>query len=109
MPRYAAKRDGNEREIIDELERNGCRVMQLNGRGHPDLLVYRVATGLLRLMEIKQPKGKLTAAQREKFPEWPAWVCRTKEKALAAMEIDTDSHNNVATANPVAIKGRRAG
>lgn len=85
--RRAAKRDGNEREIITALESAGCRVMQLSGRAVPDLLVYRAATGLLRLMEIKQAKGRLTEAQRGRFPEWPAWVCRTKEQALEAMEI----------------------
>ncbi len=87
--RYAAKRDGNERDIIDELEEKGCTVMQLSGRGVPDLLVYRAATGLLRMMEVKQRKGKLTAAQAETFPLWPAWVCRTKEEARRAMGIES--------------------
>lgn len=88
MRQRAAKRDSNEREIIDILEAAGCRVMQISGPGLPDLGVYRPSTGLLRLLEVKRRKAKLTPAQLESFPEWPVWVVRSPREALEAMEIE---------------------
>ena len=39
MPRYAARRDENERDIIDALKLAGWSVYQVDGRGFPDLVV----------------------------------------------------------------------
>jgi hypothetical protein len=86
--RRAPRRDINERAIIDHLEAAGCVVQQLSAKGVADLLVFRASNGLLRLIEVKQPKGKLTEAQRLAFPRWPGWVCRTPEQALAAMSVE---------------------
>ena len=62
--RRAAKRDANEREIIDALERVGCAVWPISQEGMPDLYVQR-ADGAYWL-EVKEPKrGKLTKAQHE--------------------------------------------
>lgn len=83
--RTAARRDTNERTIIDHLEAAGCEVMQLSARGCADLLVFKPSNGLLRLIEVKRPKGKLTEAQAAAFPRWPVWVCRTPAQALEAM------------------------
>ena len=41
MPRYAARRDENEREIIDALKLAGWSVYQADGRGFPDLVVAK--------------------------------------------------------------------
>jgi Holliday junction resolvase len=85
--RRAAKRDGNERAIIESLEDEGCKVMQISGAGLPDLAVYRPETALLVFLEVKQRKGKLTDPQRKKFEGWPIVIARTPEAALAAMGI----------------------
>lgn len=58
LHRRAARRDENEREIIDALERCGAQVKQLSGEGVPDLLVaYRHRTYLLGVKAPDGPKG----------------------------------------------------
>ena len=62
--RRAAKRDANEREIIDALESVGCQVWQVNHAGLPDLYVMRAGDGYW--LEVKNEfRGKLTPAQHE--------------------------------------------
>ena len=62
--RRAAKRDANEREIIDALEKAGCTVWQVNHAGLPDLYVMRA--GAAYWLECKAAKGgRLTKAQQE--------------------------------------------
>ena len=61
LHRRAAKRDANEREIIDVLKGIGCSVQQLSIKGCPDLLIgYH---GKTFLAEIKGDKDKLTTAE----------------------------------------------
>ncbi len=88
--RRAAKVDGNHSDIVTALRRCGCRVLSLAtiGKGVPDLLVFKRSTGLLRLLEVKAKKGRLTVAQLESFPQWPVWVVRSVPEALEAMEIE---------------------
>lgn len=58
LHRRAAKRDANEREIIDALERCGAIVRQLSGEEVPDLLVgYRDRTYLLGVKAPDGPRG----------------------------------------------------
>ena len=58
------KRDANEKEIIEALERAGAFVTPLSGQGTPDLLVLYKSKTLL--LEVKMPKtGKLTSYQIE--------------------------------------------
>ena len=60
--RRAPARDHNERAIINALLRVGAYVIPVSGPGVPDLLVgWR---GEWLLMEVKQPKGRLTIAQQ---------------------------------------------
>lgn len=66
LNRYAAKRDANEAEIIEVLERMGCHVEQISGPGLPDLLVSRA--GRWYVAEIKTANGRKTKAQN-KFAE----------------------------------------
>ena len=70
------RRDANEADIIDALESVGCRVWQLSGRGHPDLLAYRAYRWFP--MEVKSAKGKRTDAQRD--VPWP--IVRDVDQAL---------------------------
>lgn len=102
--RRAAKRDANEREIIDALESAGAAVAQLSGEGIPDLLVsYR---NDLTLLEVKD-RGKPTRVAHRRNRDgtmspalmpaqvvwWKRWngkppviVC-TPEEALAAIGV----------------------
>lgn len=68
--RYAAKRDLNERPIIDALTKCGCLVLQLD---EIDLLVFRA--GKLFVIEVKGRKGRLTARQASLRQQgWPIHV-----------------------------------
>jgi len=82
LKRYAAKRDGNEREIIATLQKCGAQVCALSLAGMPDLLVaYR---GCVYLVEVKQPKRTLNAAQRRKaLLGWPVITVHSVLEALA--------------------------
>jgi Holliday junction resolvase len=60
--RRAAKRDANEREIIDALEQSGCEVWPISQEGMPDLYVQLGDGGYW--LEVKNPEGgRLTKAQ----------------------------------------------
>jgi hypothetical protein len=52
-PRYAAKRDANEPELVKRIKKRGATVDQLDGTGTPDLLIgYH---GINALAEVKDP------------------------------------------------------
>lgn len=82
--------DENHAPITRALERAGCYVIDLArvGGGVPDILVYRRATGLLRLIEIKTAKGRLRKSQEEFAQKCPRWVARTVREAFEAMGIE---------------------
>ena len=61
LHRRNAKRDRNERLLVEYLQKAGAVVHRISGPGLPDLLVgYRKRWLLL---EVKSPKGKLEPAQ----------------------------------------------
>lgn len=86
--RLAAKRDDNERPIIEALKLAGCSIQQLSVKGCPDLLVGFVdpfsgePTNLL--MEIKGDKGKLTTDEAEWIQDWrgQVFIVHSVEEAL---------------------------
>jgi len=83
--RYAAKRDDNEREIIDALRAAGAQVWQLNEQDIPDLLVdFRRQWFLL---EVKGSKGNVTSGQEHFIMQAnaPVAVVRTQDEALQAI------------------------
>lgn len=85
MPKYAKKRDDNEREIIDVLQKVGARVFQLNEQDIPDLLVeFRRKWWLI---EVKGKQGKLEHGQQRFFENSaaPVAVARTPGDALCAI------------------------
>lgn len=88
LRRLAAKRDANEREIIEALVRAGASVQQLSVKGCPDLLVGFVDpfTGepITTLMEIKGDKGHLTPDEAEWIQDWrgQVYIIHTVEQAL---------------------------
>lgn len=100
---HRAHRDRNHVPIVRALEAAGCVVVDLSsvGGGCPDLLVYRRATGLLRLVEIKNPETTLRkdgtpyASQKETVRRQaefarrvPVWRALTVEEALGVMGIE---------------------
>jgi Holliday junction resolvase len=84
--RRAARRDKNEKEIIEALRQAGASVTQISEKGAPDLLVgFR---GQTYLLETKTARGKLTEDQQHWVSTWQghqAVVVRTVEAALIAI------------------------
>jgi hypothetical protein len=81
--RYASKVDRTHREVIDTLRQCGAQVLDLSrvGQGVPDALVH--LSGRWTFVEIKAPKGKLTADQVVFQQQgWPVRVIRSREEAI---------------------------
>ena len=74
----AAKRDANERDIIEALEACGVAVTQLSQAGVPDLLCSVTTPGKgfgkWFMVEVKSDKGKLTEDQYKFIDKHNAWV-----------------------------------
>ncbi len=90
MPRYAARSDKNQQEIIDALRGVGASVSSIHRAGHgvPDLLVgYR---GVTYLMEVKHGNSKLTADERKWHDEWRGQVAIVRNVREAITTIDPD-------------------
>ena len=86
LSRYAKKRDGNEREIIDGLEKLGASVEQLDCI---DLLVeYPKQSKRFHLLEVKRGKSaRLTPAQVAFRRRFTFHVVLCLEDALVAVGI----------------------
>jgi len=89
LHRRAAKRDANERGIVEALRAAGASIAHLSGKGVPDLLIS--FHGRFWLAEVKQKKGKLTSDQ----VKWHAnmrgqiLILRTVDDALALIQGGT--------------------
>lgn len=92
MTLWAKRTDGNHAEIRDAMRKAGAEVEDLSGsgKGMPDTLVY-TSDGRLLLVEIKMPKGTLTAPQVRFHARFPVHIVRTVE---AAVELVADPHHD---------------
>ena len=94
-PRWAAKVDNNQAEIVEALRAIGASVLVLSrvGMGCADLAVgYR---GVTYFLEIKTDKGKLTPAEQEFMEQWNGHYCivRTVDEALKAIGAVGDEYH----------------
>ena len=83
---HNARRDSNEREIIEALKKIGCEVTTPMGEpGMPDLLVSLGRK--LVMLEIKTDKGKVNSYQEDFHKRFKGhcFVVRTAEEALEIM------------------------
>jgi hypothetical protein len=89
--RRAARRDANEREIIEALRKAGAYVKQINDEGAFDLLVWHAGkTLLLEVKDGKKPPSarKLTEAEAAFHAEWPGdnlFIVNSVDEALALL------------------------
>jgi hypothetical protein len=89
--RRAARRDDNEKQIIDALRRCGAYVKAINDDGTFDLLVaYNKRTFLLEIKDgDKAPSArKLTDAEQKFHDEWPndnLYIVTSVDEALALL------------------------
>lgn len=86
--RRNAKRDANEPQIVDTLEKMGIKVWRLSAEGVPDLLCR--FEDRYFLVEVKSEQGSLTPAQEKFFDDAeahgaPAFVFSSLEGVLEAM------------------------
>ena len=83
MTLWAKRTDSNHSEIRDAMRKAGAEVedMSGSGKGFPDTLVWTQHTGLM-LVEIKMPKGTLTAPQVRFHARFPVHIVRSVEDAL---------------------------
>lgn len=83
IPQYAAKRDMNEKRIVEALRMvPGVTVYPVSAPGKPDLDVgFRGANYKL---EVKTAKGKLTAPEQDFFDTWTGQcaIVRSVDEAL---------------------------
>lgn len=101
LHRRAAHRDKAEKPIVAALRAVGAHVLQLSGKGVPDLLVY--FRGTWTPLEVKTPKAErmngtldpFTDAQRELMAKAPYPVVETPDAALLAIgAIGADYHKS---------------
>lgn len=79
----ARKRDANEAAIVSALRKCGVTVLQISGKGCPDLLC--AWQGLWLPLEVKQPGQELTLAQLETQRQAAFPVVQTIDEALLAI------------------------
>lgn len=80
-----AKRDANERLIVEALRAAGASVEFLSGKGAPDLLVAKGR--YMYVMEVKGPKGELTQDQIKWRANWRGPIPHTVRSVDDALEI----------------------
>ena len=86
--RRAARRDANERRVIDALRSCGAYVKQINDEGLADLLVfYRGHTLILEVKDGDKPPSAraLTPAEQKFHDEWPGqnlYIVNSEHEAL---------------------------
>ena len=86
--RRVARRDANERRVIDALQACGAYVKQINDEGAFDLLVfYRGHTLLLEVKDGDKPPSAraLTPAEAKFHAEWPGqnlYIVNSEHEAL---------------------------
>lgn len=85
MPKYGAKRDKTEAEIVSALQQVGAHVMRLSAPSVPDLAVYFRSQWFM--LDAKSKRGKLTDLQNwnETISPDAVQVVRSVEQALEAI------------------------
>lgn len=87
LPRYAARRDRNEPDIVEGLEACGWECRRLSSDELPDLLCRHRGSGQLALLEVESGdyKRRRTAEQRAMLAAWNIPVVKTLDEAIRAL------------------------
>ena len=92
-PRYRQKPDSNQGEIVQALEKIGCSVYDASRVGEiPDLIIgFR---GLVCLLEVKTPTGRMKKSQIQWHKEWNGHSCvvRSPMEAIEAVMTHVKNH-----------------
>lgn len=87
MPRYNARRDSTEKEIVAGLELCGWDVVRLSSEELPDLLLHQRFTGRLELLEVESGhyKRRRTQSQKKMLANWGVPIVKTLDEAFRAL------------------------
>lgn len=87
IPRYAARRDTSEPDIVNGLDLCGWDCIRLSSGDLPDLLCRKRSSGELALLEIESGhyKRRRTDAQRAMLAAWNVPVVKTFDEAMMAL------------------------
>lgn len=91
MTAYRVATDHNQAEIVRALRDCGYQVLTMHavGGGFPDLIVAK--NERVWLLEVKQPKGRLTPHQVEFVKTWsgpPVYIVHSVAEALEAVGVN---------------------
>lgn len=80
LSRRNPRRDGNEKPIVEALERMGVVVWRVSSAGIPDLLTwYR---GKWLPIDVKSKGGTLTREQEKRWSDVPVFTVESVDDAL---------------------------
>lgn len=87
MPKYAARRDSTEADIVRGLEACGWDCVYLSSGDLPDLLVRQRSTGRLALLEVESGhyKRRRKQSQKDMLERWGVPIVTTLDEALRAL------------------------
>jgi len=87
MPRYAARRDSTEPDIVEGLELCGWECVRLSSEELPDLLLRQRSTGRLALLEVESGhyKRRRKQTQKDMLARWNVPVVKTLDEAFQAL------------------------
>lgn len=87
LPRYAARRDRNEPDIVEGLEACGWECKRLSSEELPDLLCRHRGSGQLALLEIETGsyKRRRSKEQLAMLRAWSIPIVKTLDEAVRAL------------------------
>lgn len=87
LRKYDAKRDSNEREIVDTFRALGCLVHRLDQPCDLIIFCFKSLGQRLHLIEVKTPTGQLNEKQSAFMAAgWPVHVIRSADEAIALVK-----------------------
>lgn len=99
--RLNARRDKNEPVIVAALEREGCLVEKVSGKGIPDLCVWAPALKRIVLLEVKD--GTKAVSARKLQPDQEIFHTKWKDAGAPVHKVA----NVVEALNAVGVKVKR--
>lgn len=87
MPRYAARRDRTEPDIVNGLDICGWDCVRLSSEELPDLLLRQRSTGRLALLEVESGdyKRRRSQSQKDMLAKWGVPIVKTLDEAFQAL------------------------
>ena len=87
LPKYRARRDSSEPDIVTGLETLGWDCVRLSSEELPDLLCRHRGTGQLTLLEVESGhyKRRRKQSQLDMLAAWAVPIVKTLDEAVRAL------------------------